>query len=561
MQPISRRLFLTGSVVVSVGALTGALAGCSDDGGTAEGTTPESPEPRESTDASATSATDATTAEAPPTTAPADTEPPTPPTTAAIDLGADPFTLGVASGDPGPGTVVLWTRLAPDPLVGGGMPADDLDVLWEVAPDDTFAEITASGTTVAAAAYGHSVHVRAELDPGWWWYRFRVGGYTSPTGRTRTAPAPGEPTSQVRFASASCQNYQDGWYTAHRDIADQQLDFVVFLGDYMYEGTGIATVGENDTVRTHGTAEVTTLEEYRNRYALYKGDADLQASHASCPWIVTWDDHEVENNYAGLVPQDPADAATFAERRRAAYQVWWEHQPVDLPPPDGDEFTIHRSATWGDLLDLAVLDGRQYRSDQACGDPSLSLDPPCPETFDEARTMLGDEQEAWLLDLLATGTATWQAIAQQTVFGDVTLGGAILNYDQWDGYPAERNRIVDALDPARNTVVLTGDIHFAGAGTIRQGERGVGTPVAVELVATSISSGGRVNPAVTEVVRSIPDIVDVELEHRGYILHTVTPEAWSAEYRMVETVKEVGAPMFVHATYVADAGTNTLRIA
>jgi alkaline phosphatase D len=208
-----------------------------------------------------------------------------------------------------------------------------------------------------------------------------------------------------------------------------------------------------------------------------------------------------------------------------------------------------------------VLDGRQYRSDQACGDPDLSLDPPCPETFDETRTMLGDEQEQWLLDHLAASTTTWQVIAQQTVFGDVTLGGAVLNYDQWDGYPAERNRIVAALDPAKNTVVLTGDIHFAGAGNLRQGERGTGTPIAIELVATSISSGGRVNPAVTEVVRAIPDIVDVELEHRGYILHSVTPEAWSAEYRMVETVKEVGAPMFVHATYVADAGTNTLRIA
>ena len=309
--------------------------------------------------------------------------------------------------------------------------------------------------------------------------------------------------------------------------------------------------------------EVTTLETYRNRYALYKADADLQAAHASCPWYVTWDDHEVENNYAGLVPQNPADESTFAERRRAAYQVWWEHQPVALAAPDSDadDYTIYRSARWGDLVDLVLLDGRQYRTDQACGDPGLSLDPPCPETFDESRTMLGDVQEAWLLDTLGAASATWQVLAQQTIFGDVTLGGAVLNYDQWDGYPVERNRIVDALDPARNTVVLTGDIHFAGAGNIRQGGRGTGTPVAAEFVATSISSGGLVDPAVTEVVRAIPDIVDVELEHRGYILHTVTPDRWSAEYRMVETVKEPGAPMFVHATYVIDAGTNTARFA
>jgi alkaline phosphatase D len=556
---ISRRLFLAGSAAVLTGGAV-VLGGCSDDEsadpGSGSGTTGAVDEP--TTGSTAVAPTEPTT--------PVDTPAPTDqaPTTAAIELAGDPFTLGVASGDPTDRTVVLWTRLAPDPSNGGGMPVDDVDVRWEVSAADTFDEVTAEGIATATAAHGHSVHVAAELDPGWWFYRFRAGGHTSPVGRTRTTAPSGEAgaSEAVRFASASCQNYQDGFYTAHRDIADQQVDFVAFLGDYIYEG-GAATIGENFVVRTHGTDEATTLEAYRNRYALYKADADLQAAHASCPWYVTWDDHEVENNYAGLVPQNPADESTFAERRRSAYQVWWEHQPVALPPPDSaaDDYTIYRSARWGDLVDLVVLDGRQYRTDQACGDPGLSLDPPCPETFDESRTMLGDVQEAWLLDTLGSASATWQVIAQQTVFGDVTLGGAVLNYDQWDGYPFERNRIVDALDPAKNTVVLTGDIHFAGAGTIRQGGRGTGTPVAAEFVATSISSGGLVDPAVTEVVRAIPDIVDVELEHRGYILHTVTPDRWSAEYRMVETVKEPGAPMFVHATYVIDAGTNTARFA
>ena len=567
MQPISRRLFLAGSAAVVAGGAA-ALGGCSSDDAAPSDT---SAAPSGDTTGSASGDTSVSTDSAPPTT---DAAPPpadaAPPTTEAIDLGGDPFTLGVASGDPGPGTVVLWTRLAPDPANGGGMPADDVEVLWETSPDETFDEIAASGTFTATAAHGHSVHALAELEPGWWSFRFRVGGYTSPVGRTRTAPPAGsagtaDAVTELRFASASCQNYQDGFYTAHRDIADQQLDFVTFLGDYIYEG-GAATIGENAVVRTHGTDEVTTLDGYRSRYALYKADPDLQAAHASCPWFVTWDDHEVENNYAGLVPQSDADAATFAERRRAAYQAWWEHQPVALPAPEAEaeEYTIYRSARWGDLVDLAVLDGRQYRSDQACGDPDLSLDQPCTETFDETRSMLGAEQEQWLLDLLGTaGTtgATWQVIGQQTVFGDVTVGGAVLNYDQWDGYPIARNRIVDSLQPTGNTVVLTGDIHFAGTGIIRQGPRGEGTAVAVEFVATSISSGGRVNPAVTEVVKAIPDIVDVELEHRGYILHTVTPERWSAEYRMVDTVKEPGAAMFVHATYVVDAGTNVVRIA
>jgi alkaline phosphatase D len=552
MEPISRRLFLAGSVVVVAASVVGA---CSDDGDeTAVSVPPVDPtEPNAET--------------APATDAPASTDPPT--TTApaittttepAIVLPVNPFTLGVASGDPGVRSVVLWTRLAPDPLTtGGGMPADDIVVGWEVARDPEFAEILWSGSTVATAAHAHSVHVRAEIDSGDYHYRFHAGGHTSPVGRTRTAPSvPAEP-EVVRFASASCQHYEAGFYTAHADIAAQAPDFVVFLGDYIYEG-GQGQIGEDGAVRSHGTAECMTLDDYRNRYALYKSDADLQAAHHAAPWYVTWDDHEVENNYAGATPQSAADAPTFLQRRRDAYRAWWEHQPVDLPPPSddiNDDYVIYRGMRWGSLMSMAILDGRQYRSDQACGGETLNLDPACPETFDPARTMLGDAQEAWLFDHLSAEPSTWNVIAQQTIFGDVTLGDAVLNYDQWDGYPVQRNRIVDRLasDQIRDVVVLTGDIHFAGTGTIRSGGRGTGTPVGVEFVATSISSGGLIDPAVTEVVRAIPDIVDVELEHRGYIMHTVTPTEWRAEYRMVETVKEPGAPMFVHATFRVDAGT------
>jgi alkaline phosphatase D len=482
----------------------------------------------------------------------------TPTTLAPVELSGDPFTLGIASGDPGPGRVVLWTRLAPDPLHGGGMPDDDVDVVWEVATDDAFTDVVAQGTITAEARYAHSVHAVAELDAGWHHYRFRVGQYTSPVGRTQVAPGSAD---RAVFASASCQNYQDGFYTAHRDLAAQEPDFVMWLGDYIYE-SGAAEVG-GDVVRSHGTPEPTDLAAYRDRYALYKSDPDLQASHAAAPWYVIWDDHEVENNYAGLTPQDDADAAGFAERRRQAYQAWWEHQPVDLPPPpdDGSDYRIYRERPWGGLLDITLLDGRQYRTDQACGDVTLNLDPPCAETFDADRTMLGDEQEQWLLDTLAASTATWNVIGQQTIFGDVTLGGAVLNYDQWDGYPVERNRIVDSFDATTNQVVLTGDIHFGGAGIIRSGGRGTGTPVGVEFVATSISSGGLVDPAVTDVVKAIPDVVDAELDHRGYVLHTVTPEMWSAEFRMVTSVKVPDSDVFVHATYAVAAGTNVMTIA
>jgi len=545
MRPISRRLFLAGSAAVVVTA-------CSAD---SDASSPSSPAGADESVPVTVPATEVPgTTAAPTTTEPQVTPAEAPP----LDVTADPFTLGVASGDPSVGGVVLWTRLAPDPLVGGGMPDADVDVAWDIARDDTFTDLWASGTVTALAAHGHSIHLQAEMQPGWWYYRFRAGEWTSPVGRTQPAPAMNADPTEVRFASASCQNYQDGFYTAHADIAAQQPDFVAFLGDYIYE-SGPYPVGENGVVRSHEGPEPKDLVAYRNRYALYRSDPQLQAAHAACPWFVIWDDHEVENNYAGLVPQDPADSNGFAERRQQAYQAWWEHQPVALPPPDAQgEYRIHRAARWGSLLDIALLDGRQYRSDQACGDVSLNLDPPCPETFDEARTMIGDEQEQWLLDQLGGHTATWSVIAQQTIFGDTTLGDAILNYDQWDGYPADRTRIVNALDPERNTVVLTGDIHFAGVGTIRQGERVTGTAVGVEFVATSISSGGNVDPAITDVVKSIPDILDVELAHRGYILHTVTPDEWLAEYRMVDTVKVPDAPMLVHATYRVAAGDNTV---
>jgi alkaline phosphatase D len=543
VQPISRRRFLATSAIVIVSTATA----CSGDSGS--GAVTSAPEPTEPP------APD-TTAAPPTTSAPTTTTPP-------VDLPDDPFTLGVASGDASVGSVVLWTRLAPDPLAGGGMPADAIEVTWEVARDEAFGDIVATGTELARPEHGHSLHVRAELDPGWWFYRFRVGGYTSPVGRTQRAPSMTAEPEAVRFASANCQNYQNGYYTAHRDIADQQPDFVVWLGDYIYEGASRPVDG-NDVVRSHdGTDEVRTLEQYRNRYARYRSDTNLQAAHAACPWYVIWDDHEVENNYAGLVPERPEDAEGFAERRQAAYQAWWEHMPVDLPAPDGSaEFRIYRGFRWGSLLDLALLDGRQYRTDQACGDTTLNVEPACAETFDEDRTMLGSEQEAWLLDTLGgEAPAVWNVIGNQTVFGDLMLGEAVLNYDQWDGYPLQRNRILEQLSArdVSNLVVLTGDIHFAGTGNLRVGERGTGTPIGVEFVATSISSGGLVNPAVTEVLVAFPDIVDVELEHRGYILHTVTPEQWRADYRMVETVKTEDAPLYTHAVYVVDVGTNTVR--
>ncbi|MEO6124061.1 MAG: alkaline phosphatase D family protein [Ilumatobacteraceae bacterium] len=561
MDSISRRMFLVGSVAI-------VLAACTDDESSSDGaTTAPKPPPTDPTQVTETTTIVATND---PGTQPADTEQaPVPATDSAITtttivaLPGDPFTVGIASGDPDLTSVVLWTRLAPDPLDGGGMPADDVVVTWELAGDEAFANIIATGEETAIAEHGHSIHAVATPPSGTsdpFWYRFRVGGYTSAVGRTSIAPRGSVDTAT--FVSASCQDFQDGFYAAHRDIAEQQPDFVLWLGDYIYEG-GAATVGSGSAaVRTHATPEPIDLAGYRNRYALYKSDANLQSAHLACPWFVIWDDHEVDNNYAGEVPQDAADLVGFPDRRRAAYMAWWEHQPVRLdPPPATGEFRIYRDATWGDLLGLTMLDTRQYRSDQSCGDTTLDLDPACPETFDPDRTLTGTEQEQWLYETVGSHGTTWNVIAQQVVLSNLTLNGAVLNYDQWDGYPVNRDRVLQHLADAAvpNAIVLSGDIHLSGVGLLRAGPPGSGVPVAVEFVDTSITSAGLVDPAVTDLIKSFPDVADVELAHRGYTVHTVTPDSWVAEFRTVDDVTVESSPVSSYKTFQVDAGAPNVR--
>jgi alkaline phosphatase D len=543
MHPISRRMFLAAGAAVVVAA-------CSDSGGDSSATTGAAQTTPPSVPTS-TSTTEAPTTTAEPTTT----------TLAAVDLSGDPFTLGVASGDPDASSVVLWTRLAPDPLNGGGMPDDDIAVTWDISGSADFANVVASGNETAAAAHGHSVHATVPLDQGTWYYRFRVGQYTSPVGTTRPAPAADAAPVDVKFAVANCQNYANGYYAAHRDLAEQKPEFVVFLGDYIYEDPG--TPDNTDiTARIHLGPEPTTLIDYRNRYARYKTDPNLQAAHVVAPWFVIWDDHEVENNYAGLTPQDPADAPTFAARRFAAYEAWWEHQPVRLDPPVGpdQEYRIYREVQWGKLIGMALLDGRQYRTDQACGDITLSTAPACAEVLDPARTMIGDAQEKWLYDNLDASTSIWNVIANQVVFADATFNGAVLNYDQWDGYPLQRQRILQHLADAKvpNVVILTGDIHLAAVAQLRAGDRGTGTSVGAEFITTSISSDGLITADLTDVIKTFPDLVDAELTHRGYALHTVTPQRWTAEYRIVADVKSADSEVTSLASYVVEAGSNTV---
>ena len=480
------------------------------------------------------------------------------PTTSPVpqtDLTSDPFTLGVASGDPTDQSVILWTRLAVDSLNGGGMPAQDIEVLWEVSSTDTFDDIVSSGLATAEERFGHAVHIDVPLSTGESivFYRFRIGDYVSPIGKTRLS-SPSGSTTPIKVAAVSCQNYTDGFYNAYADLVEQSPDLVTFLGDYIYE-SGVGTL-DATTVRLHNSDEIKDLVAYRNRYALYRSDPLLQAAHAVCPWVITWDDHEVENNYANLTPQDSADAEGHAARRAAAYQAWWEHMPVRLSPPTDESLTIYRQFSWGDLLNLLVVDGRQYRDDQACGDAVLSTQPACDEALDPARTMLGAEQEKWFSENINDTTKVWNVMANQTVMTDIRLGAAVLNYDQWDGYAPDRNRILsDVVDQGvENFVVLTGDIHLAGVGQLTTDSNPT-TAMGAEFVSTSISSSGNVSTDTEGLLIALPNIIDAETSHRGYTLHTLTANDWTAEYRIVENNLVEDSSTSVWKTFKVMAGS------
>lgn len=473
-------------------------------------------------------------------------------------FAASPFVLGVASGDPLPSGVILWTRLVADELTD-----DDIVVSWELSTEPDFAEIVSSGETIAVAALGHSVHHDATgLDPATeYWYRFRVGDHESSVGRTKTAPDQAATPGEVRFAHASCQRYQSGFFTAHRHLAEEQVDFVVWLGDYIYENAG--NPDDTESPRTYDGPETVTLEEYRDRYALYRLDEDLQACHASAPWIVTWDDHEVDNNYAGVISQDDAPGeASLAERRADAYQAWYEHMPVRLAPPDpaSETYEIHRSFSFGTLVDLFVIDTRQYRTDQPCED-GFGVDiTTCDDLDEPGRTILGDDQKAWLFDGLETSPATWKVLGNQVTMARLGLGDLGFSFDGWDGYPAERDELFSHLtdNGIDNTVVLTGDTHFSAAGHLHSDFNDPTSPiVAHEFVGTSISSANP--PETIALVGRIEDLLFysqyVNAELRGYQRHTVTPGGWTTDYRVVSTALEPGGQVSTDATFEIQPGT------
>ena len=472
---------------------------------------------------------------------------PFPRAASAQKFGDDPFTLGVASGDPTSDGFVLWTRLAPRPLEGGGMPHHPVAVQWRVALDERMSRVVRHGAALAVPDLGHSVHVELNgLEPSrWYWYQFTVGNEESPIGRTRTAPEPGS-TEALRFAFVSCQHFAQGFYHAHKHLAEESLDFAVHTGDYIYERPSTSTIG-----RPHlPDHEITSIEDYRIRYGLYKSERHLRAVHAAFPWIVTWDDHETENDYAGLTSENPADPANnmpdFASRRARAYQVYYEHMPLRAAQlPIGPDLQLYRNLAFGDLLSMNVLDTRQYRSHRAPASCALSerVDGYCPSALDPSRTIQGEAQQTWLLDNLSQSRARWNVLANQVPFAPNdtnadplirTLGG-----EKWDGYPFDRQKVLDLLVTRglRNMVVITGDVHQNFVRNVPPDHiRLDAAPVATEFVGTSISSGGDRTLTTTFGGNANNPHLRFQDNHHGYVRCVVKRDVWQSDYRVVPSV-------------------------
>jgi len=482
-------------------------------------------------------------------------------TSGPVKLDKDPFTLGVASGDPLPDTVILWTRLAMDPLHGGGMPSAPIEVAWTIARDEAMKDVAVSGAASAIPELAHSVHVDVNgLEPDrMYWYRFRAGGIDSPIGRTRTAPAASASPSVLKFAFASCQNYTQGYYTAHAALAQEDLHAVVFLGDYIYEGDA-----RGDRVRDYAKRGwAFTLADYRDRYAQYKTDPNLKASHAAFPWIATWDDHEVENNYAGGIDvNDPKNKQAVFERTNA-YQAYYEHLPIRVARPSGPALKLYRALSFGDLATFHILDTRQYRSPEValCADNAETPSGYCAPSLDPTRTMLGKEQRDWLISGLGASHAAWNFVAQSVRFAqqDSSPDPATHHFDgvdNWMGYVADRQTLIEQFAKTKNAVVLSGDSHVDFVYDVKKDFSDPASPtVATELLGTSISSEGDPLIPATQFDGSAknPQLHFFD-NHRGYVRCTLERGRLTADFRAVSTVTAPTATASTLATFVVDDG-------
>ena len=483
---------------------------------------------------------------------------------AAPRFGDTPFTLGVASGDPTHDGIVLWTRLAPDPVEPESLGTRTLPVRWRVAVDPRMTQVVASGISAAPSELAHSVHVEVEgLAPGRdYFYQFDARGEECPIGHFRTAPHPQEMARQIRFAFATCQDWPSGYYTAYRDMVTNDLDLVLHLGDYTYEYAIGSSTGRGVPPPDGFARETTDLLTYRLRHTLYKLDSDLQAAHAKFPFAVIWDDHEVQNDYSGLAPEWGSPSPEFTARRAAAYQAYYEHMPIRLAtaqlPKNG--LRIYRRLNYGALLEFSLLDDRQYRTDNPCGDGESLR---CDEALTGEYTMLGDTQERWLARTLKQSSSRWNVIAQQLLIAQLehrTIQPHWFWNDAWDGYPLARERMLRSVvdSEVRNPVFITGDWHSTFVNDLKPDFADPSSAtIATEFVTPAITTGGDgtpYGPYYAPMIPYNPHIKYYEGDRRGYFKAMVTPSRMTLDLRFVTSVENPAGTGYTENSWVVEDG-------
>lgn len=479
--------------------------------------------------------------------------------TRAASLGADyPFALGVASGEPSSDGFVLWTRLATEATRASDRPLLGVMVDWEVAEDERMTRVVRRGSAFADPEWAHAVHVDVDglRADRWYWYRFIGAGATSPVGRSRTLPVAGAPMQRLRLAVASCQHFEHGWFSAYRHMLADDIDLIVHVGDYIYEGCWGMRVREHESARG-----AVTLDDYRDRHACYKRDPDLQAAHAAYPWLSTWDDHEVSNDYAGDALRD-TDPAAFAARRAAAYRAYFEHMPLRAwRRPRGNALPLSGRTTIGNLASIHVLDARQYRAPQACPEQGDMIGVDCAQRHAATQTMLGAAQQQWLFDGLGASQARWNIIAQQTLLApfisEHERGERKVWSDGWDGYAGARDALLGFVDDAaiNNVVALGGDMHAHYVADLKRDFDDDRAPViATEFVGTSITSQG---PDQASLDRDLPLNPHIRLangQHRGYLRCEITPSQWTTDLRAVDDATDRNSAVRTLATFHVESG-------
>ena len=472
------------------------------------------------------------------------------------------FAHGVAAGFPSPKAITLWTRLS-------GIERSSKLTL-EVARDKGFNRLVTSDDVVAESNRDFTVHAPVKgLRPGTeYFYRFQTKNKSSRVGRFRTLP-PADSKQKLRIGYYSCQDYEAGYYNAQAGLAkEKDLDLIICLGDYIYEHKYYDGPADRvDRLGANGDGDVQTLAEYRAKYRMYQEDKNLQALLAAYPFVSIWDDHEVEDNYAG----DEADSAAndpnlendneyprrvpFGERRKNGYKAFFEAMP--RMQAKGDKSKIYGSIKLGGLAELFLTDQRQYRDPQPCEDVLLT---PCPDGSTPGRTMLGAEQKAWFTKAVAKSKATWKLWASEVMVMSLDISpGQAVNQDQWDGYGAERQEILDGFVAAgvKNLAVLTGDIHAFFAGNVSTTGRNDGTPVGVELVGGSATSLGIPEalgiPSSTlkALAANDPHIKFFDFDHRGYTVVELTKKELKGDFKIVDALTPGSKPATVASFQVA----------